>query len=302
MVVTGGAGFIGSRLVHAVIAEGVAVTVVDDLSTGLADSLPANSELLRFDIADKAVSPAIAAARPDVVVHAAAQISVTRSIDDPARDHAVNVRGTRNVIEGARAAGCRKFVFVSSGGAVYGEADGATEDTATAPASPYGHNKLLAEGLVAASGIPYAIARLANVYGMGQRAGLEGGVVAIFMDAARTNGSATIYGDGMQIRDFVFVDDVVAALSRLAISEASGTWNVGTGQGTSVHDLLRLVEQAVGHEMPHEHRPARIGEISRSRLSVERIAAEIGWRASTTLSSGLAEIARAGGPSTRAFR
>ena len=300
MVVTGGAGFIGSRLVRAASVDGAAVTVIDDLSSGSADNLPPDIDLIQLDVADGAVSNAIAAMNPNVIVHAAAQVSVMRSIDDPVRDYAVNVQGTRNVIEGARVAGCRKFVFVSSGGAVYGEADGAAEDAVTAPASPYGRNKLLAEELVAASGIPYAVARLANVYGTGQRAGLEGGVVAIFVDAARTNGSVTIYGDGTQIRDFVFVDDVVAALSRLAVAGASGTWNVGTGHGTSVHDLLRLVEQAVGHEIPHEHRPARIGEILTSRLAVDRIAADIGWRASTSLPSGLAATVRISDTSTSA--
>lgn len=292
VLVTGGAGFIGSAFVRSVAADGAAVTVIDDLSSGTSE-LPLGTQLIQMDIADDSVSEAIASAAPDVVVHAAAQISVTRSMADPERDHEVNVRGTENVIAGTRAAGCRRLVFVSSGGAVYGEADGATEDAAPAPASPYGCNKLLAEELVRVSGISYGIARLANVYGPGQRAGLEGGVVAIFMDAAMTEGAVSIYGKGSQSRDFVFVEDVVVALRRLATSERSGTWNVGTGVATSVNDLLSAVTDAVGHRVPHEHRPARMGEVYRSRLSIERILSDIGWGPTTLLKDGLAEIVSA---------
>lgn len=300
VLVTGGAGFIGSAVVRSLAADGTDVIAIDDLSSGSPENLPAGSQLIQLDITDASVIEAIASARPDVVVHAAAQVSVVRSVADPERDYAVNVRGTENVIAGARAAGCRRLVFVSSGGAVYGEADGAAEDTAPAPTSPYGRNKLLAEGLVAASGVSHANARLANVYGPGQQAGLEGGVVAIFMTAAKRRATVSIYGDGSQSRDFVFVEDVVDALRALATSDQSGTWNVGTGVATSVHDLLATVEQVVGHAVPHEHRPARAGEVIRSRLSVERIAADLGWRPSTSLPAGLAAILSGQRPAAQA--
>lgn len=297
VLVTGGAGFIGSNFVRSLAADGVAITVIDDLSTGSSENLPPGVELIDLDIAHPSVSEAIASASPDVVIHAAAQVNVTQSVADPERDYEVNVQGTKNVLAGASAAACGRFVFLSSGGAVYGEADGATEDANPAPASPYGRNKLLAEGLIAASGISYANARLANVYGPGQRAGLEGGVVAIFMHAATVGDAVTIYGDGSQSRDFVFVDDVVSALRTLARSDRTGTWNVGTGIATSVHDLLDTVEQVIGHHLEHEHKPARIGEVHRSRLSLERISLDTGWVPGTSLRAGLVEVLSARVPS-----
>jgi UDP-glucose 4-epimerase len=297
ILVTGGAGFIGSALVRAAVARGARVTVLDDLSTGSSSGLPEAVPLIEHDVADGAVADVIASVRPDIVIHAAAQVSVTHSIEDPRRDHEVNVDGTRNVIAGAAEGGAGRIVFISSGGAVYGEADGATEETPPAPESPYGANKLAAEALVAASGLSYANARLSNVYGPGQRAGLEGGVVAIFMEAALRGASVTIFGDGSQMRDFVYVGDVVNALLRLAESELSGTWNVATGTAISVHGLLGTVGQIVGREIAHVHEPARVGEVYRSRLGIERIATDLGWRPTTSLERGLGLIASASAPS-----
>ena len=290
VLITGGAGFIGSSLARSMARAGATVTIVDDLSSGSAAAIPAGSRLITHDIADASVIEVIAATRPDLVVHAAAQVSVTRSVADPERDEAVNVGGTGNVVAGALAAGVRRLVFVSSGGAIYGDADGATEDSRPAPESPYGRNKLRAEGIVASSGIPYAIARLANVYGPGQRADLEGGVVAIFMDAALSGRGVSIYGDGAQARDFVYLDDVVDALTTLAATHRSGTWNVASGAATSVHELLAQVERTVGRAIPHLHAPARAGEVYRSRLSIERITSETDWSPATTLAAGLERV------------
>lgn len=288
VLVTGGAGFIGSAIVRAYVAEGAAVTVIDDLSSGREDALPPSVELVAADIADSRVADVVRSVAPSVLVHAAAQVSVTRSIADPQRDLDVNVGGTRNILAGAASTGAR-IVFVSSGGAIYGEADGATEDVLPKPQSPYGRNKLRAEELVADSGLAYANARLANVYGPGQRAGLEGGVVAIFIDAVLAGSHVAVFGDGGQSRDFVFVGDVVRAIRMLASNPRSGTWNVGTGSATTVHELIAAVEAAAGRHLSHEHLPARPGEVYRSRLSVERIAEEIGWQPTTTLDDGLAE-------------
>jgi UDP-glucose 4-epimerase len=287
ILVTGGAGFIGSAFVRSLVSDGDSVAVLDDLSSGDPGAIPAGVQLVRLDIADPRTVTSIAELRPSSVVHAAAQVSVTHSVADPERDHAVNVAGTGHVLDGARAAGCRRFVFLSSGGAVYGEADGATEDTPPEPLSPYGRNKLAAERLVAESGIPYAIARLANVYGPGQRSDLEGGVVAIFAAALALGQSVTIFGDGEQSRDFVFVDDVVDGIRRLLRSPRSGTWNIGTGRPTTVHELLAAMERAAAAAIGHEHADAREGEVRTSRLGIELIERDIGWRPATSLDDGL---------------
>jgi UDP-glucose 4-epimerase len=181
VLVTGGAGFIGGHLTEFFKNHGADVTVLDDLSGGTPERLPPGVELAEADIADASTEETVRRLRPEVVVHAAAQVSVVRSVAHPARDHAVNVDGTRHVLAGA-APSARRVVFLSSGGAVYGEANLAAEDDPVAPESPYGKNKLAAERLVTSWGIPYAIARLANVYGPGQRSDLEGGVVAVFID------------------------------------------------------------------------------------------------------------------------
>lgn len=287
VVVTGGAGFIGSAIVREYVADGAAVTVIDDLSSGRPDSLPPCVELVEADIAHSKVVEVVRKISPDVIIHTAAQVSVTRSVADPQRDHEVNVGGTRNVLAGAAASDAR-IVFVSSGGAVYGEADGATEDDVPSPQSPYGRNKLTAERMVAESGLSYANARLANVYGPGQRADLEGGVIAIFTEAVLAGAPIVVYGDGDQSRDFVYVGDVVEALRMLASHPRSGTWNVATGYAATVHALIATLEAVANRPLSHEHRPGRAGEVYRSRLSIDRIVGDIGWRPRTTLVDGLA--------------
>lgn len=286
VLVTGGAGFIGSAIVAAYVADGADVTVIDDLSSGRPDAVPPSVELVEADIAHPNVVDVVRAIAPSLIIHAAAQVSVTRSVADPRRDLEINVGGTRHILAGAAASRAR-IVFVSSGGAVYGEADGATEDDATSPQSPYGHNKLTAERMVAESGLSYANARLANVYGPGQRADLEGGVVAIFAEAVIAGAPIVVYGDGDQSRDFVYVGDVVEAIRLLASHPRSGTWNVATGHAATVHELIAALEAVARRPLPHEHRPGRAGEVYRSRLSIDRIVAEIGWRPRTTLVDGL---------------
>jgi len=288
VAVTGGAGFIGSRLVRAYAAQAWPVLVVDDLSCGGSPALPPGVELAVVDVADAAVVAPLGAFRPDLVVHAAAQVSVPRSIVDPDRDHAVNVTGTANVVAGARAAGAARLVFLSSGGAVYGEADGADESTPPAPKSPYGHSKLSAEEIVRASGLSHGIARLANVYGPGQRSDLEGGVVAIFVERLLANLPVEIHGDGQQRRDLVHVDDVIDALAAMAVSTRDGTWNVATGVATTVSDLLEQVRALTGSTAPAIPAPFRDGDVTVSRLAIDRIGRELGWAPRFDLRSGLA--------------
>jgi UDP-glucose 4-epimerase len=211
-LVTGGAGFIGSHIVDALVEAGCRTTVIDDVSTGSATNLNAAASLVTHDIADPDVARLVEEIAPEVVIHAAAQASVPLSMEDPARDRSVNLDGTRHVLEGARRAGVKRIVFLSSGGAVYGSTDGATEMTVPAPESYYGIHKLAAEAYVALSGIPYANLRLANIYGPRQRPGLEGAVVAVFSSRVASGLPVKIHGDGQQSRDFVYVADVVGAV------------------------------------------------------------------------------------------
>ena len=290
-VVTGGAGFIGSRLVERLVAAGDAVLVIDDLSTGHESRLPRQATLERVDIAAGDLDPLLRRWRPDLVLHLAAQSSVPRSMADPLRDLAVNVGGTHRVACASRAAGARRLVFVSSGGAVYGDTGGrqATERTCPAPTSYYGAHKLAAEHHVALSGLPYAIARPSNVYGPGQVAGLEGAVVAAFV-AGSAAGRIRIDGDGDQTRDFVHVDDVIDALLHLASTdEDAGTWNVSTGRSVSILDLADSVERAAGRRLEREAGPVRAGDVRHSAMSSSSLRST-GWRPRVPLDAGIAAL------------
>jgi UDP-glucose 4-epimerase len=288
VLVTGGAGFIGSHLVRALLDRDHEPIVLDDLSTGRRSAVPEGVPLIEADVSQAATADRIRELRPEAIVHGAAQVSVERSVRDPARDEAVNVGGTAIVLDGARAAGARRFVFISSGGAVYGSTSGADEGTPPAPESPYGRNKLAAERLVAEAGIPGAIARLANVYGPGQRSDLEGGVVAIFAEAIRAGGRLVVHGDGAQARDFVHVHDVADALCRMVEDDQVGTWNVGTGVATTVNGLVSILEHVAERPLSIDHEPARPGDVRDSCLRVERIGRDLGWRPRLDLATGLA--------------
>jgi len=290
VLVTGGAGFIGAALVERLLAGGAEVTVIDDLSSGSADRVDPRAELVRHDVASDTTAKLISSLRPTHVVHAAAQVRVDRSMLDPALDRRVNLDGTRRVLDGARAAGVHRIVFVSSGGAVYGDASAADEATLPAPRSFYGVHKLAAEGYVTISGLPYAIARPANVFGPGQRADLEGGVVAIFCAAIAAGAPIVIHGDGQQQRDFVHVDDVAAAIERMLESDADGVWNVGTGIPTSINELVALVEAIAGRAAEHSVAPPRRGDIRRSWLAVDAAHRDLGWTPTVSLADGLRRL------------
>lgn len=288
VLVTGGAGFIGSHVVEALLARGDTPIVLDDLSRGCLDYLPPGLQIVAIDIANPLTPGLVRALRPEAIIHLAAQVSVARSVEDPIRDWLVNVNGTVHVVLGALACGVRRFVFASTGG-VYGETTGADEDTAPHPANPYSAHKYLAECLVEWSGLSYAIARLANVYGPRQRADLEGGVIAIFAARLRRSLPVTIFDTGEQRRDFIYVRDVVAALLQLLDSDRCGVWNVGSGRATSINELLALLETHFGRAL-RRYEPARPGDVRISCLRPDRMRRDFRWEPRYDLASGLAEF------------
>jgi UDP-glucose 4-epimerase len=288
-VVTGGAGFIGSTLVDALVERGDEVHVVDDLSSGRREQVAAAARLHVLDVREP-LADALADARPEVVFHLAAQIDVRRSVADPVADAATNVLGTLQVLELARAHDAQ-VVFASTGGAIYGECEHpATEAAERRPVSPYGTSKLAAEEYLAAwnrlYGTSHVALRLGNVYGPRQDPHGEAGVVAIFLSRIRDGQQGTIFGDGSQTRDYVFVQDVVRAFVA-AVGADGGVFNVGTGIETSVRELWQGCTEAAG--LAAEAAPAepRLGELQRSSLDAGRAERTLGWRAEVDLPAGL---------------
>ena len=300
-LVTGGAGFIGSNLVDALLARGDNVTVVDDLSTGrrgnLDGALAAGAELAELDIRDApALAELFAAARPEVVFHLAAQIDVRKSLEDPAFDASINVGGTANLLEAMRAAGSSRIVFVSTGGAIYGEGEGKRlplgEDAPIEPFSAYGQSKFAAEGYLALYERLYDFSgvslRLGNVYGPRQDPLGEAGVIAIFCGRLRTGERPTVFGDGTQTRDYIYVGDVVVAALAAAKSGAGGPINIGSGIETDVLALARQLAEIDGsQDFEPEFAPPRAGEVQRIALDATRAERELGWKAQTGLTEGL---------------
>jgi UDP-glucose 4-epimerase len=289
-VVTGGAGFIGSNVVDALLERGDDVHVLDDLSRGKRENVADGAQLHEGDIRQD-IASLFADVQPDVCFHLAAQIDVRISVERPDLDADVNVVGTLQVLEAARPYGT-KLVFSSTGGAIYGECDGpAPEDHPRAPLAPYGVSKLAAEEYIAAYnrlyGSTHVSLRYGNVYGPRQDPHGEAGVVAIFMNALRDGKTPRIYGDGSQTRDYVFVGDVVAA-TLAAAEQAGGIFNVGTGVETSVLDLYERIQRAAGIERTADHADARPGELQRSVLDPSLAERELGWKPERSLEDGLA--------------
>ena len=304
-LVTGGAGFIGSTLVDRLLAEGHHVDVVDDLSTGslanLAEARATPGHELTFhrlDIREPTVIELVAHRRPEVVFHLAAQADVRVSVERPAFDAEVNIIGTLNVLEGARAAGTRKVVFAASGGTLYGEPQKlpVPESHPQRPLSPYGVAKKAAGDYLAAyrelHGIEFTALALANVYGPRQDPHGEAGVVAIFAGRLLAGEPCTIFGDGNQTRDFVYVDDVVDAFARAANKGSGLLMNIGTGVETSVNELYLTMATAAGTDAPAAFAPARPGELARSSLDPSRAGIHLGWKPWTTMEAGAAEVLR----------
>jgi len=302
-LVTGGAGFIGSTLVDRLVAEGHHVDVVDNLSTGsLANLADARAEadhrlsFQRLDIRDAAVAELLQRREPEVVFHLAAQADVRVSVERPAFDAEVNIVGTINVLEGARLAGTRKIVFASSGGTIYGEPEElpVRESHSQRPLSPYGAAKKAAADYLGVyrelHGLEFTALALANVYGPRQDPFGEAGVVSIFAGKLLAGEPCTIFGDGEQTRDFVYVDDVVDAFSRAATKGSGLLMNIGTGRETSVNELYRTMAANAGVVAEPQRAPARQGELARSSLDPGRAAIHLGWKPWTELDEGTSAV------------
>ncbi|MGO9027523.1 MAG: NAD-dependent epimerase/dehydratase family protein [Acidimicrobiales bacterium] len=304
-LVTGGAGFIGSTLVDRLLAEDHTVDVVDDLSTGsLANLSEARSSAGRhlsvhnLDIRSTEVVDLMARRRPQVVFHLAAQADVRVSVAQPVFDADVNVLGTVRVLEGARAAGSERVVFAASGGTLYGEPDAADlpvkESLPHRPLSPYGVSKKAAIDYLVAyrelHALEFVALALANVYGPRQDPHGEAGVVSIFAERILRGQPVTIFGDGDQTRDFVFVDDVVDAFVRAATRGGGLICNIGTGRETSVNELFRELCTQAGADNPAVHAPLRAGELRRSSLDPSRAGIHLGWKSWTGLQAGTAAV------------
>ncbi|HEY3810776.1 MAG TPA: NAD-dependent epimerase/dehydratase family protein [Acidimicrobiales bacterium] len=304
-LVTGGAGFIGSNLVDRLLAEGHDVDAVDNLATGslanLAEARRSRVGHLIFhqlDVRSPDLAELINKCRPEVIFHLAAQADVRVSVADPIFDADVNVMGSLRVLEGARSSGARKVVFASSGGTIYGSPNPADlpvkESYPQRPVSPYGVSKKVVGDYLAAyrelHNLEFTALALANVYGPRQDPHGEAGVVAIFAGRLLAGEPCTVYGDGAQTRDFVYVDDVVDAFARAAERGGGLVLNIGTGTETSVNDLYQAMADHAGVDHPAVRAPARPGELHRSCLDPGRAAIHLGWKPWTSLDEGAAAV------------
>jgi UDP-glucose 4-epimerase len=296
-LITGGAGFIGSAVADAYLAEGHDVAVVDDLSSGDTANVDPRVRLYRVDVAAGGMDAVFEAERPEVVNHHAAHVSVRRSVDDPQRDATVNVLGALNVLEAARKHGARRVIFASTGGAIYGEQEGppADEGHPCRPRSPYAVAKLAVEYYLdyyrATYGLDAVVLRYANVYGPRQNPHGEAGVIAAIMERLRAGVTPTIFGDGEQVRDYVYVGDVVhanvAALHTELSAEETAVINIGTGVGTTVNRLWSLIAATASTAVVPAYAPARAGDVRRSVLDASRAKRALAWEPEVDLADGI---------------
>jgi len=291
ILVTGGAGFIGSHLVKALVTQGHEITVVDNLSSGKAERLPESVHLIQADIQDLDSRTDLPKSI-DLVFHLAAQVDVRKSVNDPEFNDAVNITGTKRVIDYGIKAGMKKMVFSSTGGAIYGPAEllPTPEESPCHSSSPYGTSKFKAEELLLAAAkegnfLP-VILRYANVYGPGQGGSKETGVISIFTQNIHDGKDSVIYGDGEQTRDFVYVDDVIRANLLVSQQDIQGIYNIGTGQETSLNKLSDMLKQVAGSELQFTYAEARKGEEVRSCLDATKIQG-LGWEPQVSLEEGL---------------
>ncbi len=292
ILVTGGAGFIGSHMVDALIKRGHTVGVIDNLSTGRKENVHPKATLFRMDVQDPKIEKVFRGFRPRAVFHYAAQVDVRKSWEDPLADARTNIVGSLNILEASRSHGVKKIVFASTGGALYGEASviPTPETYPTHPISAYGAAKLSVEHYLYAYhevyGLPVAVLRFANVYGPRQDGKGEAGVVGIFSRTLLAGKRPILYG-GSQTRDFVFVEDVVRASLKAFMHSRSGTWNIGTGKETTIASLLGMMQAVTGTRVAATKAPLRKGEQRRSCLDARKAKRELGWKPSYTLAQGL---------------
>ena len=293
--VTGGAGFIGSHIVDRLIADGHAVDVLDNLTTGRRDRVHPEARLHVRDLRDARLEAVLATARPEVVVHVAAQAAVPRSVADPIFDASVNVLGSIALLEACRRAAVRQVLYTSTGGAGYGDTAvlPTPEDHPLQPASPYGVSKITAERYLdcwaGMTGGRALTLRLANIYGPRQDPAGEAGVIAIFTSRLLAGEPCIVNGDGEQTRDYVYVGDVADAVARGVKLDATGIANIGTGAETTVNELHRRLARLAGVDRAAEHAPAKPGEQRRSVLDSTRAKTLLGWNARTALDEGLTQ-------------
>jgi len=293
ILVTGGAGFIGSTLVDKLINEGHELIVVDNLISGKRDYINPQAKLYELDICSPDITQVFVSEKPEIVYHLAAQIDVRISVSDPVYDNHVNALGSLNILENCRLNNVSKFIFSSTGGAIYGEAEEipTPESAPTYPLSPYGIHKLTTEKYCnfyrEVYGLDYTILRFANVYGPRQYKGGEAGVIAIFIDHAVTKKDCVINGDGLQTRDYVYVDDVVAALSKAKEINYPGEINIACAKEITVLDIVKAITDSLGSDFAPQHAPAKPGEQRRSCLSYNLAKKILNWEPQIDISEGV---------------
>jgi UDP-glucose 4-epimerase len=298
VIVTGGAGFIGSHIVESMLAEGHKVSVIDDLSSGIRENLPSEAALMVLDIGSKEAADFLSHQEPDILVHAAAQMSVRVSMDDPLLDTRVNILGLVNLLQSFRGKKLPYTVFLSTGGAIYGEQEvfPAPESHPTRPASIYGLAKKVSEFYLdfwaREWGLSYSALRLGNVYGPRQNPHGEAGVVAIFIKNLLNGSQPTINGTGDQTRDFVYVKDVVNAVMRACSAQKKGTFNIGTGRESSVNEVYRHIVNSLRSDVSPHYGAAKQGEQMRSSIDSNLAARELGWKPAVNLSEGIEHTVR----------
>ena len=293
VLVTGGAGFIGSHLVDRLIKEGHRVIVVDNLSTGKKENLNQKAKFYKIDICSPKIPHIFKKEKPEIIFHLAAQVDVRKSVEDPIEDAKINILGSLNLLENYKKLKLKKFIFISTGGAMYGEADivPTPETYPENPLSPYGIEKLTIEKYLnyyyKVFGLPYVSLRLANVYGPRQNSKGEAGVIAIFCDKMFSGEQPVINGDGKQTRDFIFVDDVVEANMLAMKSKKPGIYNIGTAKETSINTIFRKIRELTGSKCKKIHGPALSGEQKRSCLDFSKAKKELKWQPKYNLEEGL---------------
>ena len=295
-LITGGAGFVGSHLVDKLIKEGQSVVIVDDLSTGKKENVNSEAKFYQLDIQSPEIENVFLAEKPEIVFHLAAQVDLRKSVESPIENAKINILGSLNVLENCRKFGVKKIIFASSGGVIYGEAEKipTSESALEAPLSPYGVEKLAVEKYLKfyrkSFGLSSISLRFANIYGPRQNSKGESGVVAIFTDKILNGESPIIYGEGNQTRDYLYVEDAVSALSesgREQFSAASGIFNVGTGQETSVDEIYEIIAGKTNQEIEPKKEAEKKGDLQRSCLNCSLIKKELNWEPKFNLEEGL---------------